>query len=343
MTPSGRISSKINSATKDLNDKYKEAAKKLQQSTPDADQAVDYIKQLCYSYVGWIPGGRSYVDTAFKDYYTVREKHQDEINEIVNDAYKQFQDVTKSDLSLASATKVYEILADVSQKIAGLAGDAIGDILDNHPKLKEQVGGSVDQLKQMGENYGPDAKKKVDETWKQAKEIAAGGFSAANIDKLRKLIEEKVEDLKKFGDEAWKKALEQGKPYLDKNPKVKKLIEENADALKQGNVKGLFEQAKGAVDSDKFEDFEKYVKESVDKAKSKGSSFAGGKFDQLFEMIPQGKEIIPKLQHLSEVAKSHSEDGEKLFKETMSELKKLLDDKSKKAQKIVDDAKKDAK
>ncbi len=43
------------------------------------------------------------------------------------------------------------------------------------------------------------------------------------------MINEKTEKVKKLGDQAWKKGLEQAKPYLDKNPQVKKMVEENAE------------------------------------------------------------------------------------------------------------------
>lgn len=345
-TPAGRTASAINKTAVEANKKYNEAAKKLQNNTPSADQAVDYMKQFAYSYVGWIPGGRAYVDTAFEDWEKVRQNHKEEADQIVNEAYKDFQNVAKSGLSLETASKAYEALANLAKKVADLSGDAITDILDNHPKLKEKLGGNVDKLKEMGEQYGPEAKKQVDETWKQVKEIVAGGISASNLSKARELIEEKVQQVQKLGDEAWNKAYEQAKPLLEKNPKAKELIENNIDALKQGNAKELFEKAKSSIDSGKIDDLKSYVDQSVSKAKSKassaGSSFFGD-FEKYTKMIPQADEILPKLKQLSEVAENHKEEGEKLLKETVEELKKVLEDKSQKGKEIAEKAKKEAK
>lgn len=343
-TPAGRMSSQVNKTVTEANKKYKVAAQKLQESTPDAEQTISYIKQFCYSYVVWIPGGRQYVDKAFQDLDTVRENHRDEADKLLNDAYKQFQDLAKTGFSLETASKAWEVLADLSKKVATLAGDAASDIIDNHPQLKEKFGGSIDQLKQMGEQYGPEAKKQVDETWGQIQDVLAGGLSAANLDKARKLIQDKVEQVKKFGDEAWNKGLEQAKPFFDKNPKLKELVEKNADALKQGNVKELFDQAKKAVESGETGGFEEYINKAVEKAKSKGSK-AGESMglSQYFDMIPNGSEILSKLEQMKEVAEKHSEEGEKLVKETMDELKQVLEKKSKKAQEILDKAKKETK
>jgi hypothetical protein len=343
-TPSGRVSSQFNKGLSEANKKYKVAAQKLQESTPDADDTINAIKNFCYSYVTLVPGGRGYVDSAFQDVETIRQNHREEADQILNDGYKQFQDLSKSGLSMETASKAYEIIADLTKKIGSLAGDAMSDIVDNHPQLKEKFGGSFDQLKQMGEQYGPEAKKQVDETWSQVRDVLGGGLTAANLDKVRKLIQEKVEQVKKLGDEAWKKGLEQAKPLLDKNPKVKELVEKNADVLKEGNVKELFDKVKNAVESGDFGGFEDYVKKTADKAKSNGSQASESLgLSQYFDMIPDGSEILSKLQQMKEVAEKHSEEGEKLVKETMDEVKQVLEKKSQKAQEILDKAKKEAK
>lgn len=338
------MSRKVNSAAKDAAAYYNDATKKLQENTPDANQAIEYVKNFAYSYVAWIPGGRHYLDIAFKDLDTLRENHNDEVNQIVKETYGEFQEISKSGFSRDTLTKSMDALTRLSQKIGALAGDAFQELLDNHPKLKEQVGPNVEQLKSMGDQYGPEVKQEVNKTWDQVKDVMQGGLSAANINKARKIIEEKVEQLKKLGDEAWKKGLEQAKPYLDKNPKVKEMIENNADALKQGNAKELFDKVKSSVESGSTGDLEGYVSQAVDKVKSKGSqwgSFAG--LDQYFKMLPKGDEVLPKLQQLKEVAEKHRAEGEKLLKETMEELQKVLEKQADKAQDLTEKAKKDAK
>lgn len=343
-TPTGRAVSTVNKTVKEAESKYQAAASKLQEKTPSADEAAGYIKQFLYSYAVWIPGGRAYVDTAFNDWEKIRENHSDEADKIVNDAYKHLQETAKAGFTLEAASRAWEAIADLSKKVAELTTDAAADLLDNHPQAKEKLGGSVDQLKQMGDKYGPEAKKQVDETWKQLKDLAAGGFTAANLDKARKIIEEKVEQVRKLGDEAWKRGLEEAKPLLDKNPKVKELIENNADALRQGNASELFENAKKAVESGDLGGLEGYVNDAVEKTKSVAggaASYAG--LDKYVKMIPDGDEILPKLKALKEVADKHKDEGEKLLKETVEEVKKVLEDKSSKAQDILDKAKKDAK
>lgn len=343
-SPTGKIARSVNKASKETAKKYNEAAQKLQRNTPDADQTVNYIKDFCYSYVTWIPGGRHYVDTAFDDLDKVRRNNKEDADRILNDAYKHFQEVSKAGLSMESLHRMYEALADLSAKLADLSTDALGDIIDNHPQLKEKFGGSIDQLKQLGDQYGPEAKKQVNETWKQVRDIAAGGLTASNLDKARKLVEEKVKEVQKLGDEAWKKGLEQAKPYLDKNPQVKELVEKNADALKQGNTKELFERAKTAVESGKTDDLQGYVDQAVEKSKSKGSQLAAGTgLEQYIGQIPNGSEILSKLQQLKEVAEKHTDESEKLVKETMEELKKVLENKSDKAKDILNKAKQESK
>lgn len=345
MTPSGKMARSINKGTKEAAKKYQQAATKLQESTPTTDETVNYIKDLCYSYVGWFPGGKQYVDTAFSDLEKVRHNHKDEADAILNEAYQRFKDVSKGGLSFETARRGLEVLADVAKKVAALGADAAGDILDNHPQIKDKFGGSIDTLKTMGEQYGPEAKKQVDETWKQLSEVISGGLSADNLNKARKLIQDKTEQVRKLGDEAWKKGLEEAKPYLDKSPAVKKLVEENADALKQGNAKELFDRARKAAESGQTGDLEGYVKKAADKAKSKAkdSSLVPGGLEQYLDQIPSGGEILSKLQQLKEVGEKHTDESEKLVRETVEELKKVLESKSEQAKKILDNAKQEAK
>lgn len=285
-----------------------------------------------------------YVDTAFDDLEKVRKNNKEDADRILNDAYKHFQEISKAGLSMESLRRMYDALADLSAKLADLSTDAIGDILDNHPQLKDKFGGSIDQLKEMGNQYGPEAKKQVNETWRQVRDIAAGGLTASNLDKARKLVEEKVQEVQKLGDEAWKKGLEQAKPYLDKNPQVKELVEKNADVLKRGNAKELLEKAKSAVESGKTGDLEGYVKDAVEKSKSKGSQLIGGTgLEQYIGQIPNGSEVLSKLKQLKEVAEKHTDESEKLVKETLEELKKVLENKSDKAESILKKAKEESK
>jgi len=349
MTPSGRMASKLNKAAREADKKYQQAASTLKDKAPSTDEAISRVKQFCYAYVAWVPGGRQYVDTAFKDFESIRERHGEDVDRIVAETYQQFQDVAKSGLSMESASKAYDALAELGQKLAKLAGSAADQILENHPQLKEKVGGPINQLKQMGEQYGPEAKKMVDETWDQVGDILAGGFSADSVDKVRRLVEDKSQKLRQFGDQAWQKGLEQAKPYLDKNPQVKELVMKNQDKLRQGNATALFKQVKTAAEGGDFQKFEEYIKNAVDKTKSSagqkassvmgGSTFAGlGQFLGLSSK--DGGDLRKHLELLSEVVNNHASEGKKLLEETRDELKQVLEEKAKKAQKIVDSAQK---
>ncbi|OAA38366.1 hypothetical protein NOR_06756 [Metarhizium rileyi] len=336
-TPAGRAASKLNKAAADASKKYDAAAKKLQSSTPSADEAVESIRQFAYSYAVWIPGGRGYVDAAFKDWETVRDSHGAEVDAIVSDTYKKLGDVSKAGLSLDTASRAVDVLADMARRIAELSKDALSDILDNHPKAKERFGGSVDELKSMAESYGPEAKRQVDQTWSQVKDIFAGGVSEENFTKARKLLDEKVKQVKGLGDDAWKRGMESAKPYLDENPKIKKLLEDNAEALKKGSLSQLFDKLGAAEKSGSVDDLQKYVRESVDKAKS-----AAAGLERYLNMVPQGGDVVEKVRQIWDVAEKHVDQGEQLLKDTVRDLKKVLEDKEKRAAEIVSEAEKAA-
>ncbi|KAH9990472.1 hypothetical protein F4779DRAFT_632103 [Xylariaceae sp. FL0662B] len=269
-------------------------------------------KKYCYSYVWWLPGGRQFVDTVFQDAETLRQNHQKEFDKIISDAYVQFQDLPKSDLSFFdTASKAYEILTDLSKKLGNLGGDAFKNTLNNHPQIKQKFGGSVDRLRQMGEDYGPAAKQQVDQAWKQAKEIMGSGASAENLEKVRQLRQEKVDQ----------RGVEQAKPYLEKNSNVKELIEKNENILKQGNTTELFDRAKSAAETGDLSGLEDYINQAY------------------LNMIPNGSEVLETVNQLREVARNHNDKGEELFKEMM-ELEQVLEKKSGGAREIIEKGKK---
>lgn len=327
-------------ATKTTKDYVNTASKKLKEATPEPNEALDWLRDMAKSYAAFIPGAKGYVDAAFDDIDAIRSKHGDEVDKIVSEAYEELRSVAqKGELDVATAQKAWSIVVKHLGRIGDLAGDAAQQIMDNHPQLKEKVGGNLDYLKEMGNNYGPEVKKEVDRTWEQIADIVKTGVSAANIEKIRKLVEEKKEKLQKLGDQAWEKGMEEAKPYLEKSPKVKELIEENADALKKGKWADLYEKVKKAAESGDMGDLESYVKSAADKAKQSGF----GDINQYLEKIPGGSEIIPKLTQLQKVAEKHGDEAQRILKDAVKDISDVLKKHGDEAAKVAEKAKEDSK
>ncbi|PVH85086.1 hypothetical protein DL98DRAFT_64700 [Cadophora sp. DSE1049] len=312
----------------------------IQDSAPEPNEALKWLRSTTSQYAAFIPGAKPYVDSAFNDLDKVQAKHGDEVDKIVNNAYKELKEATKSGLSMETAVKAWSILEKTMSQLGELAKDSAGEIIDEHPELKEKLGGGLDQLKGMADSYGPEAKKELDQTYQQIKDVVKGGISVETINKVKKLIEEKTEKVRKMGDEAWKKGLEQAKPYLDKSPEVKKLVEENADTLKQGNISEIFAKVKDAVSSGNIDSLQDYVKQAGEKVKQSGF---GKNIEQYAKMIPGGDQILPKLMKLQEVAKTRGDDAEKILKEAFKDVQDVLNKKTDELEKLADSAKKEAK
>jgi hypothetical protein len=320
---------------------FKTTQEKLKQAAPEApDDTLQWVRETAVSYGGLFPGAKMYINSAFDDLDAVRQKHGDEVDKIVKQAYGELKKTSQKDMSMETASEAWNIIEEYLSQIGDLAGDATEDILNNHPELKEKVGANIDQLKEMGAKYGPEAQKQVDRTWSQIKDIVAAGWSADTANRIRKLVEEKTEQVKKLGDEAWQKGMEQAKPYLEKNSRVKELVEQNADALKSGNVTELYNKIKSAVESGSTEDIENYVKSVADKAKQSGDF---GSLEKYLGKIPGGDQVIPQLSKLSEIAHKHGKEAEKILNETVDEIQNVLKKKSEEAEKLARKAEKEIK
>ncbi|KAJ4318416.1 hypothetical protein N0V94_004462 [Neodidymelliopsis sp. IMI 364377] len=337
-------------ASKQTKNYINSTTQKIKENTPEPNEALEWLRNAAQSYAAFIPGAKGYVDSAFNDLDAVRAKHGDEVDSIVKEAYGELRDVLKGgDISVFTAQQAWQVLVKHLGRIADLSGDAAQQIMDNHPKLKEKVGGNLDTLKQLGDQYGPEAKKEVDRTWQQISDIIKTGVNPANIEKIKSVVQEKVEKVKQLGDKAWEKGMEQAKPYLDKNPQIKKLVEENKDALKTGNVQELYEKVKTAVEKGDTGDLEGYVKDAASQAKDKAQQ-SGFDVDsvqkyaeQYMKKIPGGDQIMPKLQQLQEAASKHGDEAQKIFKDAVSEVTEVLKKHGDKAQSLAKEAKEDTK
>ncbi|KAI4121542.1 MAG: hypothetical protein LQ338_006311 [Usnochroma carphineum] len=247
-------------------------------SSPEPGEALRWLRSTAQSYAGLIPGARGVVDTFFDDIDAIQKKHGPEVDNIIREAYNELKGtVSSGGMDVASAQKVWEVLQKYMNRIADLAGDASEDILNNHPALKEKVGGNIDQLKQMGQNYGPEAKKQVEETWSQVKDILNKGVSASTIPQIQSLVQEKTQKVREMGNKLWDEGMEKAKPLLDKSPEVKKIVEQNADQLKQGNFQELYENIKESVQTGNTEKLREYVNNTVNKAKRSTSGSSSGR------------------------------------------------------------------
>jgi len=309
----------------------------IQSSAPEPNEALKWLRSTASSYAAFIPGAKPYVDSAFDDLDKIHAKHADEVDKIVQKAYKDLKTATKSGMTAESASKSWTIIEDTLQQLGELASDSAAEILDNHPQLKEKIGGNLDQLKAMAENGGEDAKKELEATYAQIKEVIAGGVSMQSIEKIKGVIQDKTAKLQKLSDAAWKSGLEQAKPYLEKNPKIKSIIEENAETLKNGNLGELWEKVKEAASEGKTEKLQEYVSEMA-----KNSGVGHGGLEKYAKMIPGGSEILPKLQKLQEVANKHGDEAEKILKGAYQDIQDVLQKRIGEVEKLGEKAKKDS-
>ena len=342
MLTSAGAKSIVNTARR-TEDALKSYGKQFKESTPDPNVALEWLRSTSKSYAAFIPGAAGYVDSAFDDLDAVRSKHGKEVDSIIKEAYAELKDISQEGMSVTAAQKAWDVLQKHLRRIGDLAGDAASDIMNNHPALKEKVGGSLDQLKQMGDKYGPEAKKQVDETWDQIRDVMKSGVSASTIPKIQNLVQDKMQKIQELGGKVWDQGMEKAKPYLDKSPEVKKLVEENKEKLKkQGNVQELYEKVKDAVQSGNTDSLKRYVQNTVKKVGQSGGGGGGG-LEKYLNMVPGGGEIIPKLTQLQEIAQEHGEEAEKIAKDTFNEIHEVLQRKVGEAEQLAQKAKKNAK
>lgn len=82
---------------------------------------------------------------------------------------------------------------------------------------------------------------------------------------------------------------------------------------------------------------------TIRSAKDKADQFTSGSISKWLAVIPGGSQILPQLQKLRHIAESKGPEAEKLAKETMADIKEILDKRSSQVEDLYKNAEKEAK
>ena len=334
---------------REAQDRFQGITSQFKENVPEPNEALQWLRQTAKSYAVFIPGAGGYIDSAFNDLDAIHKKHGKEVDTIVQEAYGELKGIAQDGISVTSAQKAWDILQNHLKRIGDLAADSAQEILNNHPDLKNKVGGGFDQLIQLGNNYGPEAKKQVDQVWNEVSNILKGGVSADTIDKIQSLVQDKIKVVEKFGDQAWKEGMEQAKPYLDKSPQLQELLEKNATALRKGNAGELFEKVRQSVQSGDLDSIERYVQNAVkEQAKQSSGDRAEEGGEQSMDSIPGAGKIISKLsqtmKQIHQITRNeHVQEAKQIAKDTADEIEQVLSRRLSEAQRLIENKEKKAK
>jgi len=282
----------------------------LAEKTPSADEALDYFRGVAKSYGSLIPGASSYIDPMFDTLDELKKTHGEETEKIIKGTYDEVKEtVMKGGFDLKTGEKVLEILkrrgAEVEDLGQRVGTDFVKPVLDKNPQLRDAIGGSYDELRQLVKKHGPEAKAKYDDLVKQLKEIFNKGISADSIKQAQNLVQQKVKEIQELGEkagkDAWDKASKQAKPYLDKMPDVKKALDENSQALLGSGSKSIqeiYDKIKEAADKginkNNVQELQNMIKDKAKQAKEGGVDWdqAWQSVEQYIKKIPGGNEVF---------------------------------------------------
>lgn len=204
----------------------------------------------------------------FNDLEVVQQKHGKRVDEIIQIAHQELKDATKNGLDFESVGYAWGVLEKAINQIGNLDAEPTNDVQSQHSDMKEKVGEKLDQLKKMAEDYGPEARKELEDVYQRMKDVLGGGLGSESAEKIRKLIQEKIQTVEKFEDVAWERGLEEVKPYSDKNPEINVILLENRENLKHGNLGELWDKVRVAAQSGHTEELQKHVKEQEKRGQS---------------------------------------------------------------------------
>lgn len=350
-----------------------EAAKqKVSEKTPSPFEAMGFIRSTTQSYLSSIPGAGPAVNAAFQELDKLSESHGEEVNKILLETYQELRGVIDNGgFDRKTGEQVTDILKRRAKQMKELSKDAGHKILEDNPKLKEQVGNGVDQLRQLGKTYGPEAQRVVDETYSQVQDILAQGMTPQGVYRATNLVQDKIKEVKQMGkkaaETAWNEGSKEMQQYMDKLPSgVRGVLDDNMQSLKDLALSGgistsmipqIFNRVKEAASegSDSLEDTQQF-KEFVDEVTKKAQSNSGllnmnlgdnegwqktlQVAEEYLKSIPGGEKALretPSFNEFVDLTKKKGPEAERLAKETMQEISDVLSKRLDEAKKLLEE------
>ncbi|KAF7193671.1 hypothetical protein HII31_05017 [Pseudocercospora fuligena] len=296
----------------------------LREITPGpTDEVIRALKEVADQPAAWVPGGREYVNKCFGRLQEIRQTHEMEVNNIARDTYEELRVVAnkKGASSLDRVNETWYILSRRMDQLSSLAGDQAQQIIDQHPELKEELNGSLDKLRRLGDHLGPGAKKQVDETFKQMSDIVKQGVTIDTSEQLKKLVQKLTRELTWRRERAWQTAEEQIEPLLLRNPHVKEIVDQIVEVLHQGRAKDVVDKVRQAVLSGSIGELERYIQS----LKRKQQEFSSRGLSEWLSRAQDGSRILQNLQQLKEAADTHDPKAEQLARISLREAAEVLD------------------
>ncbi|KAI5365810.1 hypothetical protein Slin14017_G034500 [Septoria linicola] len=296
------------------------------------DEVIRALREVAEQLAAWVPGGREYIQKCFDKMADIRRSHEMEVNNIARDTYEELRAVAckKGSSSLDRVNETWYILSRRMDQISRLAGDQAQQMLDRHPELREELNGSLDRLRLLGNHLGPGAKKQVDDTFDRMSELVKQGVDLTTGPQLKKLVDEKTRELAWRKEKAWQAAIEQLQPLLDRNPHVHAIFTQNLGILQQGRAKDVMEKVRQAVLSGSTGELDRYIKSLTQKSEEASSRC----LSSWLTRKPEGSQILSHLQALKSVSEIKSPAAEQIVKVTLLDVSTLLERRAREAAKL---------
>lgn len=75
--------------------KFEDTLQKSTEKMPEPCEAIQWPRKTATSYADFIPGGKSFVNTALDEIEAIQRKHPKEVDEIITDAYNEWTLVSR--------------------------------------------------------------------------------------------------------------------------------------------------------------------------------------------------------------------------------------------------------
>ncbi|KAG8907282.1 hypothetical protein FRC01_007741, partial [Tulasnella sp. 417] len=246
------------------------------------NEAIQFLRTIAKASALFIPGLSGLIDASFDLIDRLEKTHREEVSAIVNKTYADLHEVVKDGkVDAQIAQKVFEIfkrqLAELAEVAKKAANEILQPVLEQHPELKEWLGGRWTELQQAYQSLSQtDVAQQAQQIFNDASAQLIGlfqsGVSATSLSEAKALLDEKSQEISEL--ELYEKEQEK---YLKNAPdRLKKLFSDEEtmkSLLRRGGGTAVWNKVKeveerGTWDDKSVKEVEDFVQQKIKEAKA---------------------------------------------------------------------------
>lgn len=299
---------------------YQEAAQAVINGPFPADtcEMVKLLSDFCSTFAIYLPGGQAYIDSLFDKFKNPDDRES--TNSLLSEAYRRFKNIPQLNrLSHSNIDMACAILADLDKKLTTSLTVNPGHYNSIPPK---------DQTSDVS-RYLMQLSKQIEMVNIHLDDLKLQKVGSWGLDEELEYVRQWIHNLGELNKEAWNIIIQEAMPYLEKNPKIREIVERNAGLLQWQQPRFILARIilaaeDPAVDEILQSKIDALVEDRARYIQDVKKLCEDADFAKFLQRTQAGLEMSIRIQLLQGMIRDRTVDGDIFIEKTIQEIEWLV-------------------